>query len=385
MPPSWRAGSWLLYFLIQVNYLTVFAFNLALGNPVTRNNDSITISCLAGEMRFRHIRPDSYTLSLRVPFLFLQTGRFQHQFLGNSNSTWATRATSPASTTSSPDLPTIPTCQHACYQAPSPSLPANVPAGQLCVRESLGQVADRASSSSWSGIPRPTTRCGGDDVRMLPNPQEVTLPETVRTWKILETLKDGARWVMTVGPHFQSHHLPLLDRIEANTSDCMCLLFQIRPCETRAQAMHLVNSFMYHDKSIAQVYEGAGWAFPVETLEDTFMTQVHFQGFEILRQTHFPPNFPHHVDLEKSLTPNWLPPVEVLNNPRCWTTHKFAPWTSDWNEAFDARQHHLFKYSKYTAHKAQCRLQCLIKVAKTQNELDAIYEAVRGGAGQRRR
>ena len=66
MPPSWRAGSWLLYFLIQVNYLTTFAFNLALGNPATRDDDSITISCLAGEMRFRCIRPDLYTLSLRL-------------------------------------------------------------------------------------------------------------------------------------------------------------------------------------------------------------------------------------------------------------------------------------------------------------------------------
>ena len=66
MPPSWRAGSWLLYFLIQVNYLTVFAFNLALGNPSVRDDDLITISCHAGEMRFRRIGPDSYTLSLRL-------------------------------------------------------------------------------------------------------------------------------------------------------------------------------------------------------------------------------------------------------------------------------------------------------------------------------
>ena len=167
-------------------------------------------------------------------------------------------------------------------------------------------------------------------------PREVTLLETVHTWKILETLEDGVQWVMTVGPHFQSHRLPPLDRTEANTSDRMCLPFQIRPCETSAKSMHLVNLFMYHDESIAEAYEGAGWAFPVETLEDTFMTHVHFQGFEILQCTHFPPNFPHHVDLEKSLTPNWLPPAEVLNNPRRWTMHKFAPWTSNWNEAFDA-------------------------------------------------
>ena len=219
MPPSWRAGSWLLYFLIQVNYLTAFAFNLVLGNPTTRDDDSITISCLAGEMRFRRIGPDSYTLSLRlvggnhaynltvvlrttplepqerptslagtieelaplatsipplpvhtpadtrivppgvpfqipcphcqtplergeycqqhagegitvlhqgpeaslqehyrVPFLFLQSSRSQPQFLVESDSTWATRATSPASsTTLSPDLPTIPISQHARY------------------------------------------------------------------------------------------------------------------------------------------------------------------------------------------------------------------------------------------------------------------------------
>ena len=66
MPPSWRAGTWLLYFLIQVNYLTAFAFNLALGNPSVRDNDSIMISCRAGEMVFRRLGPDSYTLSLRL-------------------------------------------------------------------------------------------------------------------------------------------------------------------------------------------------------------------------------------------------------------------------------------------------------------------------------
>ena len=66
MPPSWHAGTWLLYFLIQVNYLTAFVFNLVLGNPATRDNDSITISCLAGEMRFRWIEPNSYTLSLKL-------------------------------------------------------------------------------------------------------------------------------------------------------------------------------------------------------------------------------------------------------------------------------------------------------------------------------
>ena len=200
-------------------------------------------------------------------------------------------------------------------------------------------------------------------------------------WRVPETLEDSAWWDMTVGPLFQSHYLPLLDQTEAEASDRMCLPFQIRPCETRAHAMHLVNSFMYPDELIMQVYEGAGWAFPVEMYEDTLMTWVYFQGFEILQHAHFPPNAPHHVELENSLTSNWLPPAEVLNNPRCWTTCKFAPWTSDWNKAFNTQQCHLFKYSCTTAHKAQRRLQRLIKAAKTQDELDAIYEAVRGGAG----
>ena len=52
MPLSWCVGSWLFYFLIQVNYLIVFAFNLALGNPVVRDTDLIRISCLSGKMTF---------------------------------------------------------------------------------------------------------------------------------------------------------------------------------------------------------------------------------------------------------------------------------------------------------------------------------------------
>ena len=275
MPPSWRAGTWLLYFLIQVNYLTAFAFNLALGNHSVRDDDSITISCHAGEMVFRRIGQDSYTLSLRliggesafnltvvlrttplepqerptssaesieeyapsatsippptvhtpsdlrivppgvpfkvpcprcqnpleageicqnhfvegitvihqgpeaplaehhrVPFLILQSSRRQPNFLVESDSTRATRATSPASSDMlSPDAsPSIPNNRHARYRAPSPHLPADVPAGELRVREGMGRETDGASSSSRSGIPRPTTRRGGENVRTLRNP-----------------------------------------------------------------------------------------------------------------------------------------------------------------------------------------------------------------------
>ena len=104
----------------------------------------------------------------RVPFLFLQNTHLPHQFLAESDSTRATCATSPASsTTLSPDLPTISISQHACYRAPSPHLPTNIPAGQLCVCEGMGWETNRASLSSQSGIPRPTTRCSGDDVRTI--------------------------------------------------------------------------------------------------------------------------------------------------------------------------------------------------------------------------
>ena len=66
MPPSWHAGTWLLYFLIQVNYLIAFVFNLALGNPVSRDDDSICISCLSGKMTFHYVEQDSYTLMMSL-------------------------------------------------------------------------------------------------------------------------------------------------------------------------------------------------------------------------------------------------------------------------------------------------------------------------------
>ena len=141
-------------------------------------------------------------------------------------------------------------------------------------------------------------------------PQEVTLLETVCTWRVLETIEDSVRRIVRMGPHYQSHCLPPLYPLEANASNCMCLPFQIRPCETNAAAMYLVNSFQYQDEMIAEAYEGAGWAFPVKTYYDTLLTRVHFQGFEILWHGHFPPNAPHHVELEQSLSLiGYLPPM----------------------------------------------------------------------------
>ena len=197
--------------------------------------------------------------------------------------------------------------------------------------------------------------------------QEVTLLEIVCLWKVYKTLEDSVHHIIMVGPYFQSHHLPPLDQIEANTSYCMCLPFQIGPCKTKAKSMHLVNSFMYHDESITELYEDAGWAFPTETYNDTILTWVHFQGFEILWQTHFPPDDPHYVALECSLSLNWLPLALVIEDHKLWTSHKHAHWTKDWNMAFNACQCYLFKYSCNPAFNAQRCLQCLIKAAKSQD------------------
>ena len=137
MPPSWRAGSWLLYFLIQVNYLTAFAFNLVLGNPATRDNDLITIFCLAGEMRFCWIGPDSYTLSLRLVggnhaynlTMVLRTTPFEPQ----------ERPTSQAGTIE----------ELAPLASSIPPLPVHTPANTQIVPVKTGSTP-RGNSESWS-------------------------------------------------------------------------------------------------------------------------------------------------------------------------------------------------------------------------------------------
>ena len=60
MPLAWWVGTWLLYFLIQVSYLIVFVFNLALGNPVVRDKDLIWITCLSGKIAFHYYKGESH-------------------------------------------------------------------------------------------------------------------------------------------------------------------------------------------------------------------------------------------------------------------------------------------------------------------------------------
>ena len=65
--------------------------------------------------------------------------------------------------------------------------------------------------------------------------------------------------------NFQAWGLQTLEGPEPCGANCMVYPFQIRPCETRARSMHLINLFMYRSETIAAAYEGAGWAFPTKT------------------------------------------------------------------------------------------------------------------------
>jgi hypothetical protein len=175
--------------------------------------------------------------------------------------------------------------------------------------------------------------------------------------------------VPIAGNH-QVRGLPALEGHELQTACCVVFPFQIRPCETRARSLQMINSFMYRKETITTAYEGAGWAFPVETYRDTPHARVHFQGFEILRRMHFPPTlFPSQV-LAESLEPNWLPPVEVMADEWGFVKRTEAPYLAEWNEAFNSHHHSLFR--RDPAYKSQRRLQCLFKSAQTQNELDTV-------------
>jgi 8-oxo-dGTP pyrophosphatase MutT (NUDIX family) len=125
----------------------------------------------------------------------------------------------------------------------------------------------------------------------------------------------------------------------------------------------MINSFMYRQETIAAAYEGAGWAFPVETYRDTPHTRVHFQGFEILRHMHFPPTLVLSQILAESLEPNWLPPAEVMADEWGFVKRTEVPYLAEWIEAFDSNHRSFFR--RDPAYKSQCRLQRLFKSAQT--------------------
>ena len=52
MPPVWHEGSWLLFTLIQINYLITLAFSLAIGEPVVREDDMVLFTSAVTQMVF---------------------------------------------------------------------------------------------------------------------------------------------------------------------------------------------------------------------------------------------------------------------------------------------------------------------------------------------
>ena len=82
----------------------------------------------------------------------------------------------------------------------------------------MGQQVNRAPlpEAEYQGAPQ-------DVVEMtftcFLTPWEVTFLETARIWKVAETTEDGAQWLMTVGPHYQSHRLSPLDIVGITYED----------------------------------------------------------------------------------------------------------------------------------------------------------------------
>ena len=77
--------------------------------------------------------------------------------------------------------------------------------------------------------------------------------------------------------------------------------FQITLLESRF--LLSINELCFVDETIAEVYEGAGWEFPVPTYTMSQNLHIHSQGFEIFCHEIFPPHYTN-VFLLKSLAPN---------------------------------------------------------------------------------
>ena len=159
--------------------------------------------------------------------------------------------------------------------------------------------------------------------------------------------------------------------------------FQVQPCETTAR--YMVNSWSYQYETLGQVYEGARWAFPSETYEDTEPIHTHYQGFEIIRHSlHLTPTFSHYR-MELSLEPNWL--LCDIHNRASWENRKEldAPYQHLWNKAFDSHYRKLSRNILTSEFHRQHRIQRLIRNATSQDELDAIYAGLAGGQDLQKR
>ena len=141
---------------------------------------------------------------------------------------------------------------------------------------------------------------------------------------------------------FQTKALHLLSLQEASTASRLMTPFQVQPCETTA--CYTVNSWSYQYETLGQAYEGAGWAFPSETYEDTEPVHTHYQGFEIIRHSpHLTPTLSHYW-MELSLEPNWL--LRDICNRASWGNRKEldTPYQHIWNKAFDSHHRKLSRH-----------------------------------------
>ena len=138
----------------------------------------------------------------------------------------------------------------------------------------------------------------------------------------------------------------------------------------------MVNRLSYSRETLAESYEGTGWAFQSETLSSMPHMCVRNQGYKILKHVHFPQ--PYHSVLESSTHMNWK--LFRHFDPLTCNGKEFnAPLQCHWNHAFDYHHHSLsHKDPKY---KNLCRTQRLLKAAKTQDELNLIYAVLAGNAG----
>ena len=188
---------------------------------------------------------------------------------------------------------------------------------------------------------------------------------------------NGGLEFIQVPPVFQAGALCPLSLQETSTMSHLVTSFQVQPCETNT--WYNINSWHYQYKMLAESYEGTRWAFPSETYDDHELVCVHYQGFEIIcHSPHLTPILSHY-HIKQSLEPNWL--SHNIHNCASWETRKKldAPYQYIWNKAFDF--HHC-KLSHHILTSKFCRqyhIQQLIRNATSQEEIDTIYLALKGG------
>ena len=125
--------------------------------------------------------------------------------------------------------------------------------------------------------------------------------------------------------HFQAEGLLKLETKKINKSWRVAQPFQIPPCETDF-CNRMVNELSYPRETLAESYEGTGWAFLSETLSSIPHIHVHNQGHEILKCVHFSQLYCS--TLESSTYINW-------KLSRC-----FDPLTCNGKEFNTSLQHH---------------------------------------------